>query len=165
MSYMVLMNSDNIRERNKEYHFSSEDTKDLCFAIAENMDEDFFKVFKEFYKLKEQNEEETINTYDYIINSYNCIMKMNEIAFEKSLNSKIIEFITSNNYYNLDYETCGEIKSLIAKTEIGNKEMTNLPTLYKFFKRFYDKQYSMTRLSSDKHFELLREYCREQEYS
>lgn len=141
---------------NKNSHnISVEEFNELKYAIAASYGSNFYEAYCEYAeKLTNFNVVSMIDTMKKLMDAVNSNLK----AFNYDLT--IVEFLTSNKTYTLDSKACTVIANKIAKTEIGNKEYTNLPTFYKFFKRAGDKNLTVTWMWLSDHVKYLEDQMR-----
>lgn len=120
------------------HNIYEDDINEIKFVIAEKYGTEFFEAFKEYYK-----HAPNVNVVD-IIDSANKLMEIARNNEELSANLGVVAFLTATIEYTADSKTCGEIAKKLAGTKIGEKEIVNLPTYYKFFKRAFDRNLTVT---------------------
>ena len=148
-----------------EHTISDEEFKELRFTIADKYGKEFYTAYKKYY--------EKIDDFNVITMSdamHNVIKAVNDNLELFNFDLNIVEFLTSNRTYTLDSKHCGEVAEKIVNTEIGNREKTNLPTFYIFFRHAADKKLTITWMSANdriKHLETeyynkYKDYCNTQ---
>lgn len=148
-----------------EYTISDEEFKKIRFTLASKYGKEFYIAYKKYYeKIDDFNVITMSDAMHKVIEAFNNNLEL----FNFDLT--IVEFLTSNRTYTLDSKHCGEVAKKIANTEISDKEKTNLPTFYSFFKRAADKKLTITwmyasdrikRLEAD-YYNKYKDYCNSQ---
>lgn len=121
------------------HNYSDEEFNELRKVIASKYGDEFFEAYNNYMdKIDDFN---VVSMTDAMHNVMEAVNN-NLALFDYDLS--IVEFLTSNKTYTLESKDCIIIAEKIKGTEIGEKEKTNLPTLYKFFKRAGDRNLTIT---------------------
>lgn len=121
------------------HNISIEKFNELRSLVAAAYGEDFYNVYMEY-----MSKVDSFNVVS-IIGTMNKLMEVvndNLEAFDYDL--AVVEFLTSNRTYTLEGKCCDSVARAIEKTDLGNEEIVNLPTFYKFFKRAGNRNLTIT---------------------
>ncbi len=121
------------------HNMTFEKFNELRLLVAASYGEDFYDTYVEYMnKLDNFNAVSMIGIMNKLMDTVNDNLE----AFDYDLT--MVEFLTSTKTYTLEGKYCDIIAKAIEKTELGNEEKVNLPTLYKFFKRAGNRNLSIT---------------------
>lgn len=121
------------------HNITLEKFNELRSLVAASYGEDFYDIYMEYMsKVNNFNVVSMIGIMNKLMDAVNDNLE----AFDYDLT--MVEFLTSTRTYTLDGKYCDIVANAIEKTELGNEEKVNLPTLYKFFKRAGNRNFNIT---------------------
>ena len=121
------------------HNFTMNEFNELRKLIASKYGDEFLEAYSKY--MEKIDNFNVVNMTDAMHNVMEAVNN-NLMLFNYDLS--IVEFLTSNRTYTLQSKDCLDIANKIQGTEIGEKEVVNLPTLYKYFKRAGDRGLTIT---------------------
>lgn len=135
------------------HDFTMNEFNELRKLIASKYGDEFYDAY-----LKYMEKIDNFNVVNMTDAMHNVMEAVNDNLMLFNYDLSIVEFLTSNRTYTLESKDCAVIASKIQGTEIGEKEVVNLPTLYKYFKRAGDRGLTITwKMLHDKIIEMEKE--------